>query len=44
MQNLIERAIWGNQKRRKHLADPMADVICIVVLAVIFLLAPYMHP
>jgi hypothetical protein len=44
MRNLIERAIWGNQKRRKRLADPTADVMCIIVLAVIFLLAPSMHP
>lgn len=29
--------------RRKRLADPIADVICVAVLAVILLLAGYMH-
>jgi hypothetical protein len=44
MQNLIERAIWGNQARRKkRLADPVADVMCVVILTVVLLLAGYMH-
>jgi len=44
MQNLIERAIWGNQSRRKkRLADPVADVMCVVILTVVLLLAGYMH-
>lgn len=35
----------GYQRRgsRKHLANPTVDVICVVVLVVILLLAPYIH-
>jgi hypothetical protein len=31
------------QARHKHLADPVTDVICVVVLTVVLLLAGYMH-
>ena len=34
------RKRWG---RRKHLANPLPDVICIVALALILLLTGYMH-
>jgi hypothetical protein len=30
-------------RRRKHLADPTVDVICVVVLTVILLLTHYLH-
>ncbi len=32
------------QTRRKHFANPVADAICIAVLAVILMLAYSMHP
>jgi len=37
-----ERPIY--QVRHKHLANPVADVICVAVLAVILVVAGYMHP
>jgi len=36
-----ERPIY--QVRRKHLANPVADVICVAVLAVILVVAHYIH-
>jgi len=43
MQHFIERAVWGNHPRRKRIADPAADILCVVVLSVVLLLAGYMH-
>jgi hypothetical protein len=34
------RKRWG---RRKHLANPLPDVICIVALTLILLMTGYLH-
>ena len=36
----VYRKRWD---RRKHLANPLPDVICIVALTLILLLTGYMH-
>ncbi len=36
-----ERSIY--QERRKHLTNPLTDVICVVVLTVILVVAHYIH-
>ena len=37
-----ERSIY--YERRKRLTNPVTDVICVAVLAVILVVAHYMHP
>ncbi len=37
----LERPIY--YERRKRLANPVVDVICVVVLTVILVVAHYMH-
>lgn len=37
------RASTMHQSRRQHLANPIPDVICMVVLVLVLLLAGYMH-
>lgn len=38
MYHFIQRAAWGNQKRQKRrLADPAADLLCLMALALILL-------
>lgn len=34
---------WKYRGRRKHLANPIPDVICVVALALVLLIAGYMH-
>ena len=34
---------WKHWGRRRHLANPLLDVICIVTLTLILLLTGYLH-
>ncbi len=51
MYRFIERAVWGNNKmRKKRLADPAADLLCLMaltlittVLTIISLSVPHLH-